>query len=93
MDGLQGNYRHKMILECDILYKLNIDLCLSNNNIGGNVCVYEGYTDQKKDVLEINVNSSSNYLKEEIFLENRTIGEQTCDGHYMAYRLHIICLL
>ena len=56
-----------MILECDILYKLNIDLCLSNNNIGGNVCVYEGYTDQKKDVLEINVNSSSNYLKEEIF--------------------------
>ena len=46
----QGNINYKMILGCDILNELQIDLCFSKNTIIGNGGAYEGCAAPMKDV-------------------------------------------
>ena len=64
---LQVDHKYNMILGCDILSKLNIDLCFSDNKIRGNEGSYKGCKTQMKDVSKINFNASSNWIKDEIF--------------------------
>ena len=56
-----------MILVCEMLSKLKIDLCLSNNLIRGNVGAYDGYTNPMKDMTNITVNASSVWIHEKYF--------------------------
>ena len=51
-----------MVLGSDILSKINIDLCFSNNKIRERECAYKGYTPPIRD---INFKVSSNCLKNE----------------------------
>ena len=66
-----------MILGRDILYELNIDLCLSDNTIWVNVGTYKGCTASTKDVSNINFNSSSDFIKDRIFY-NAELWERKC---------------
>ena len=50
-----------------ISYKLNIYLFLFDNTIGVNVGTYKVCTDPMKYISKININSSSDWLKKNIF--------------------------
>ena len=67
VDDLQGNHRIKIGYESDIMSKLKIELCFSDNNIRGNGGMYEGCTDPMKLYSKIDFNSSSCCIKEEYF--------------------------
>ena len=66
-DYLQGNRRYDMILGINIFYKLNIDLCFSDNTSRGNGGTYEEGTAPMKGVSEIGFNSLSYWIKNKIF--------------------------
>ena len=57
-NNLQGNHRYDMILGREIMSKLRIYLCFSNNKIRGNGGTYKGYTAPMKVVSNINFNAS-----------------------------------
>ena len=67
VDDLQGRHRYDMIIGCDILSELNIDLCFSYNTIRLNGGTHKGCTAPMKDVSKINVNVSSDCIKDESF--------------------------
>ena len=46
--NFQGSYKYNMILGCNILSKLNIYLCLSNNTSTVNMGAYKGCTEPTK---------------------------------------------
>ena len=56
-----------MILVHDILYKLNIDLCLSKNKIWGNGGYCERCKTPMKDISKTNFNMSSNFPNQKMF--------------------------
>ena len=63
IDDYQGKHRYNMILGCNTFLKINIDLCLSYNTIRDNGGAYKVYTAPTKDVLEINFNFTSSWIK------------------------------
>ena len=52
--------------------KIDIDLCLSDNTIGKNKGAYKGFTTPIKEVLKINFNFSSNWLKDKYFVRKNS---------------------
>ena len=58
VNEFQGSHKYDIIPGLDILYKLNMDLCLSNNTIRVNRGTYEEYTALMNDFKIFN--SSSN---------------------------------
>ena len=88
-----------MILGQNIFSKLNIDLYFSNNTIWINGGAEGGCTEPMKDSSKINFNTSSNFLKDEIFcntelFENKHVHDATyctchiLDSHCKKYNLH-----
>ena len=67
VDYSQGNHKYNMILRYYILSELQIDICLSDNTIRGNICVYAGCTAPIKYVTNINFNASSAWTQDESF--------------------------
>ena len=66
MDYSQYNHSYNMILGCDILSELRIDLNLSENTIRVNGGRYKGRTNLMKDVSKISFNVASNWITEKI---------------------------
>ena len=67
MDYSLGNHRYDMILGCDILSELDIDLYFYKNKIIVNRVAYKGCTVLMKDISKINLNASSDWIKDKIF--------------------------
>ena len=66
-DESQGNHKYKMMIVCEIFFKLQVDLCFYDNKIRSNGVAYTGYKTQMKDVTIINFYPSSTWLQDEAF--------------------------
>ena len=64
---LRGHHRYDMILGCESFPEPNIYLYFPNKTIRGNGGAYEGFNTSMKEVSEINLNSSSDWIKYKTF--------------------------
>ena len=82
------------MLVLDLSPKLNIYLCLSdNNNIRVNEGTYKIFTAPMKEVSRINFNFSSEYFEGGGGVETKNYVRDNIDGHHAAYMLNLKRLL
>ena len=89
VNNSQENHGYNMVLGRNIFSELNIYICFYKNTIRENGGTHEECTAPMKDISKININSSSDWLKETIF-QNKELWERE---HVLEIMQHTRCIL